>query len=145
MRRWPARRRRALKAALSLVALVAALDARAEEPSRLTPELFEVTLNGQLLNEPVTVLRDSAGLYYVSRATLAELRVGAPSGAPVRYLDEDYYPLSAIGGARLNISAGEQAMAIDLPPESFERSALNLNRAGSNARDPGRHRCVHGL
>ncbi|HEX8640750.1 MAG TPA: fimbria/pilus outer membrane usher protein [Allosphingosinicella sp.] len=77
-------------------------------------------VNGQRTGEPILFLQRPDGALLVPAQALREWRIRIPAEPPLRHEGEDYYPLSALAGARVSLDEQAQAVAIALPASGFE-------------------------
>jgi outer membrane usher protein len=86
--------------------------------------LFEIWLNGQNLHETVLVLRRPDGRVLVRGKDLARWRLRLPVAPVEIYQNESYHLLDALGEYR--VDAESQSLRIDVQPENFLPSVLNV-------------------
>lgn len=116
---------------LGLVALLlatssTALATGAATASPLEPTLVEVTVNGQAMDEPLLLQRDSSGGLYANEAVLRMWRIRLPAAAPVTVEGEAWYRIDNDPALTATFSAAEQTLAIDARPDLFERQSASL-------------------
>lgn len=81
--------------------------------------LFQVDVNSQGFNETVTLLRSSAGQFFVATEDLERWRLRIPSAVPLRHEGKSYYPLDDLPGAAAFVDERRLTMQITTRPEAF--------------------------
>ncbi|HEX8644089.1 MAG TPA: fimbria/pilus outer membrane usher protein [Allosphingosinicella sp.] len=118
--------RTALLALLLSSAPLAAAAGGGAAASPLEPTLLEVTVNGQLADEPLMLQRDSSGGLYASEEQLRDWRIRVPSTAPITVDGEAWYRIDNDPRLRAILSAADQTLAIEALPELFEGQTASL-------------------
>lgn len=125
------RRDAAARLALLLTLLLGPVAASAQEAAgpaaRLTPALYELSVNGEAAAEPSAFLRDGAGQLYLSASMLRAWRIRLPASGAVRQDGDDYYPAAALPGLRIAFDEQRQSVAIVSDPDGFERQATSID------------------
>lgn len=131
----PAAIKRAL-IGLLLASAAPALAGGGATASPLEPTLLEVTVNGQAMDEPLLLQRDSAGGLYASEALLRQWRIRLPSSAPITVDGEAWYRIDNDPRVRATLLAAEQRLTLDASPDLFERQTASLAAAEAMAMTP---------
>ena len=126
----------ATRLALLLLLAAPAGTAHATEPSAapaamsaLQPTLLDVTLNGQPSEEPLMLLQDGSGGFYVSAAQLRTWRIRIPDAAPTAYEGESWYRVGDIPGLTAAHDPAEGTLTLVADPTLFERQTSALHAA----------------
>jgi outer membrane usher protein len=118
--------RRAKHGLLALALLLpAAAQAGTVGGAEPQPVLLTVRLNGSEAGDPQLLLQDQAGRLFASVAELKAWRLRVPAAPSLRYDGAAYYLLDP-AVLKLTFSAADQSLAIDAPPESFDRQNRSL-------------------
>jgi outer membrane usher protein len=99
---------------------------RAATPDGLEPEWWQISLNGQVTEEPVLALRAPAtGAIYLPLDVFRALHLKT-GGAPTVAVDQTtYVPLATLGGLRFHVERDTQSLVLDADPGLFEQTRIS--------------------
>jgi outer membrane usher protein len=107
--------------------------ARAAEldPKDFTPMVVILKLNGQNRGS-VLMLRRTGDVFFFEEADLARWQVCHDPDSRVRFRQKLYYPIGIDSPTRQQYDPLQQTLEINLPPNCFERTNINLRRHATN-------------
>lgn len=120
---------------LALIALaLAAAPAFADGPTgavagaapRYEPALVAVTVNGQAVEEPLMLLRDSGGAVYASEAQFRQWRIRLPQSTPILADGERWFRLDGALALAVRFDSAAQSLEIQAAPELFDNQRVGF-------------------
>src|SRR3546814_242404 len=102
-----------------------------------TPLVMALNINS-MPGEPVIMFTDSAGAFYLSRETLAELRIRA-GGVKVTTIEgAPYVQLEQLSGVNARVDNASQKIELSVPAELFETTTVSFQQDDPGVMTPAR-------
>lgn len=110
--------------------VAAVTQGRAATTDGLEPEWLQISLNGQVSDEPVLALRAPAtGVIYLPLEAFRELHLKTGKVSTVAIEQMDYVSLATIAGLRFHVERDTQALVLDADAGLFEQTRISYAAA----------------
>jgi outer membrane usher protein len=106
----------------------------------LREAVLEISVNGMTGGEMIVALRGEGDELYLLAEDFERLHLMPPSSAPFTDKGREYYRVSSIRGARIQIDEGLQHVNLTVPPEALQSTWLHATSRGAGTitpADPG--------